>query len=376
MKRAPILLLLLLSLCGAPSPAAERLGWQAEWEKTVEAAKREGQVNIYPAHNQAAIVDAGVFQKRYPEIKVVQVVVQGAVAIQRILSERRAGKYLADVQIGGGVVPVQLYRSKALDNIKPALILPEVLDESKWWQGKHNYVDPEDKYTFNYIAAPSTVTIYYNTQLANPKDFKSLRELLNPKWKGKIVTYDLRGGGPGGGTIRFIYYHPKLGPEFIRRLFGETEITLNRDGRQATDWLATGKFSICFVCNFNDIQRAKGQGLPVDSFSFGAIEGMAGITAEGGSVSLMNKASHPNAAKVFINWLLSREGQITVQKALAAYGSQALDSLRVDIPKDEIPPENRRVEGVQYIDLQEPGRLDMRPIFKVIEEALQESRKK
>ena len=90
----------------------------------------------------------------------------------------------------------------------------------------------------------------------------------------------------------------------------------------------------------------------------------------------MNGAPHPNAARVFINWLLSREGQITAQRALAAYGSDALDSLRIDIPKDDVPPNNRRVEGVQYINLQDPSRLDMRPIYRMIGEVVRGAGKK
>lgn len=349
--------------------------WQSEWERTVASAKKEGQVNIYPAHNQAAIIDAGVFQKRFPEIKVMQVVLQGSPQVQRILSERRAGKDLADVVIGGGIVDRELARADALDPIKPALILPEVIDESKWWQGTHHYSDPERQYTLLYIGAPSSVNVYYNTKIVTPsKDLRSPRDLLNSKWKGKIASYDIRGGGPGGGTFRLIYHHPKLGPEFIRRLFGETDITLTRDGRLAVDWLATGKFPICVVCSYTDVEKAKSQGLPVDTLSFGPIEGIAGVTAEGATVSLMNRAPHPNGAKVFINWILSREGQITAQKALAGYGSQALDSLRIDIPKNDIPPPLRRAEGIQYIQLQDPSRLDMRPIFKVIEEALRTGR--
>lgn len=357
---------------GMTLEAAEpKQSWQVEWEKTVDGARKEGQINIYPAFNQASIIDAGVFQKRFPEIKVVQVVLQGAPQVQRILSERRAGKYIADIVIGGGVVDRELARANALDPIRGALILPEVLDESKWWQSKHHYTDPEQKYTLLYIGAPSTVNVYYNSKLVNPaKDLRSPRDLLNPKWRGKIVTYDIRGGGPGGGTFRLIYHHPKLGPEFIKKLFADTEITLTRDGRLAVDWLATGKFPICLVCSYTDVEKTKSQGLPVDTYSFGPIEGVAGLTAEGATASVMNRPPHPNAAKIFVNWLLSREGQFTAQKALAAYGSQALDSLRTDISKDDIPAQLRRTEGIHYILLQDPNRLDMRPIFKTIEEAL------
>lgn len=193
-KKRGIPLLVFLCLLGESVGAQEpKQSWQVEWEKTVEAAKKEGQVNVYPAHNQATIVEAGVFQKRYPEIKVVMVAVQGAAAVQRILSERRAGKYLADVHVGGGNAAMQLHRAKAFDPIRPALVLPEVVDESRWWQGKHHYADREKQYTLLYIGAPSSVNIFYNSKVVNPgKDLKSLPDVLNPKWKGKIVSYDIR----------------------------------------------------------------------------------------------------------------------------------------------------------------------------------------
>ncbi len=364
-------LFFIISLLTKPVGGAE--SWQAEWEKTVKAAKEEGQLNVYGPRNQLSILGTGVFQKRYPEIKVVQVKVRGARALHRILAERRAQKYLGDVH---NCSNLPIYQAKAFDPIKPALILPEVVDESKWWLGRHSYGDREQKYIFFYIGAPARLKFSYNSNLVNPKDFKSLRDLLDPKWYGRIVTYDVRGGGPGGWPMRLIYHHPKLGPEFMRRLFGNMDITLTRDIRQAINWLATGRFSICLVCSTTGVNRAKSQGLPVEMIYFGATGGVGGLAAAGGAISLMNKAPHPNAARVFINWLLSREGQVTAQRALAAYGSDALDSLRIDIPKEDVPPNNRRVEGVQYINLEDPSRKDMRPIYKLIGEAFRGARKK
>ena len=64
----------------------------------------------------------------------------------RIVAERRGEKYLADVYSGGGTSLYQnLYLGKMLDPIKPALILPEVIDPTKWWEGKHKYVDREGR---------------------------------------------------------------------------------------------------------------------------------------------------------------------------------------------------------------------------------------
>ena len=236
--------------------------WQQEWEKTLEAAKKEGQVTIYISGYEAMLPD---FEKEFPDIKVVAVTMRGNQLGQRLLAERRAEKYIADV-VSSGANPnyQQFYPAKALDPIKPALIVPEVTDQTKWYLKKHQYSDPEGQYVFNYVGSATYGAIHYNTKLVDVKEFKSYWDLLNPKWKGKIEARDIREAGPGAGNTRFFYYHPELGPLFIKRLFGEMDATLFRDFRQGPDWLATGKFAICFFC---DVDVLKRQGLPVDTLA-------------------------------------------------------------------------------------------------------------
>ncbi len=79
-----------------------------------------------------------------------------------------------------------LYSIKALDPIKPALVLPEVTDESKWWQGMHRYVDPEKRHIFTFMGSPREGSVYYNKNIVNPNEFTSFWDFLEPKWKGKI----------------------------------------------------------------------------------------------------------------------------------------------------------------------------------------------
>jgi len=363
--------MILSLLWASPVSAQPKSEWQAEWEKTVEAAKKEGWVNVYVTLGPDQVISA--FQKAYPDIKARVVAGRSAQIAQRILAERRAGQYLADMEIGGGAVNLaEFYAAKILAPVKPLLVMPDVVDESRWWQGKHRYLDSEGKYIFVFVAVAQTGSVYYNSQLVNPKEFRSFWDFLQPKWKEKIEARDPRVPGPGGGAIRFFFHNPELGPKFIRQLFSEMEITLTRDERQATDWLANGKFTICFFCR--EIPIAKRQGLPVDSF--GIMKEGAGLTSQGGTLALIDRAPHPNAAKVFINWFLSRQGQIAYQSILAKVEGSAPDSLRTDIPKDEVAPDERRVSGVSYVDVDTPERRDMRPIFKLLEETLAESRKK
>jgi iron(III) transport system substrate-binding protein len=336
--------------------------WQEEWEKVLQAAKREGQITVY-VYQFEPVLEA--FKKSYPEIRVVAVTGTGNQLGKRILAERRAEKYVADVFSGGVSTNFNvLYLGKALDPIRPALLLPEVLDESKWYEQKHSYADPENRYVFGYLGNLYSAQLHYNSTLVNPKEFDSYWDVLNPKWKGKLVSLDPALTG-AWGPLRLFYHHPELGPRYVKQFFGGTGIKIGREDRQITDWLAQGRFAICLACK--DAPRAKGQGLPVDSFDTNGWKEGGAITASPGSVSLINRAPHPNAAKVFINWLLSRDGQIAVQRLGAP--NDPPNSRRIDIPKDDVPLHSRLVEGRKYLDVGHPSLSDMKPILQLIKES-------
>ena len=241
--------------------AEPKPGWQGVWENTIAAAKREGRLNFYVGRYGSEKF-LNEFRKEFPEIKIVPVNGPGNSLGTRILSELRAGQSLADLYSGGAVTNYEiLYKGKALDSLKSALLLPEVLDESKWYGGKHCYNDPERQYVFIYIANPTSTSIYFNTQLVNPKEFKSFWDLVNPKWKGKFVSQEPTSTGIGP-SLQFFFYHPELGPDFLRKLFIDQQPVYSRDRRQMTDWLAQGRFALCMGCR--DTERANKQGLPVD----------------------------------------------------------------------------------------------------------------
>jgi iron(III) transport system substrate-binding protein len=346
--------------------------WKSDWEKTVAAAKKEGRVNLYIGrYGQAPLI--AEFTKEFPDIKPVSVNGNGNQLALRILAEARAGKPIGDLYSGGANSSYTLlYRGRVLAPLPPALMLPEVVDESKWYSGRHIYTDPEGRYIFVFIASPGGGSISYNTHLVNPKEFKSYWDLLNPKWKGKIGSQPLTETGLGA-TLQFFYYHPEVGPEWVRKIYSTMDVTFG-DRHLIVDWLAKEKLALCIGCR--GLERAKTQGLPVAMFDEETWKEAQGISTGGGSLSLIKGDPHPNAAKVFINWFLSRRGQTALQSSNDLYGELPPNSRRMDIPKDTLAPEDRLVEGRNYVDVSRSEYADLTPIFKLAKEIMKNQEQK
>jgi ABC-type Fe3+ transport system substrate-binding protein len=231
--------LFMLCVCawGANIGAAEpKPSWQSKWEKTIQGAKKEGKLSLYLYGGEGELsAIAQLFQKKYPEIHATTVTARGNQLAPRIMAERRAGKFLVDAYIGGSTTPYEvLYRAQILDPFREALILPEILDESKWWQGQHHYMDPDNKYIFIFLGNVSQY-LSYHTKSVDAGQLRSYWDLLQPKWKGKILSRDPKISGNQRIGLRMFYYSPELGAEFIRRLYAEMDVTLSQEIRQATD---------------------------------------------------------------------------------------------------------------------------------------------
>ena len=378
MKPLTASLLIFFVCCASPAyadAAESKQDWQTEWEKTIQGARKEGKLSLYLYQGEGELgAVAQLFQKKYPEISVTTVIGWGNQLGPKVMAERRAGKFLVDAYIAGLTSTYEiLYRGKILDSVRSALILPGVLDESKWWQGQHHYIDPENKYIFVFVGNVGQY-ISYHTKSVDPLEFRSYWDFLQPKWKGKILSRDPKISGSQRIGLRGFYHTPELGPEFIRRLYGEMNVAVTQELRQTTDWLANGKFAICFFCS--EILRAKSQGLPVDEFPTARWKESRAISAGNiGSLALPSQPPHPHAARLFANWLLSREGQIAFQRAAnTPFNSE--ESMRIDIPKDMIPAEIRRIDGVKHFLADRPEFMDMAPIYELVDKALAQSRKK
>jgi ABC-type Fe3+ transport system substrate-binding protein len=146
-------------------------------------------------------------------------------------------------------------------------------------------------------------------------------------------------------------------------------LTLGTDHRQMTDWLAQGQYALGILLSPPEIGNAAAQGLPVGLISGEQFREGALITPGGAAVNLADRAPHPNAARVYINWLLSREGQLAWQQ-----GAQE-PSLRIDVPKEGLDPQIVPKPGVKYIDggAEEHQRTTPGALIELISRALEKA---
>ncbi len=372
-KRLAVIVILWLLFASLSQSAESKPASQTDWEKAIAAAKKEGEVRLWGDQEITHPDIVAAFAKEYPFIKAVTVSGRVGELMPRIIAERRAGKYLADLYSGGlgGRSFFDFLKTGVLDPIKPVLLLPEVVDGSKWLNGEHHYADGEKRFVFMYEGSLAGVGLHYNTNLVDLKEFRSYWDLLNPKWKGRILLYERVGVG-SPSVVRF-YYNAQLGPDFLRRLLTEMDLTVSQDRRQSSDWLASGKFPICIDCG--DTDRAKQQGLPVDEFPHANLKeaGYEISTSGNSGLALVNNAPNPNAARVFANWFLSREGQTVWQAVMNTKVLEPSDSMRIDIPKDKVAAPARREEGRKY---RVTGFLDPDPPEKLFRELLSKDKRK
>ena len=319
----------LLVVCSVLPAWAQEKDGDKEWNRVLAAAKKEGTVGVMSsaggAENRRALTEP--FQTKYG-INVEYFSSSGSKMVARIKSERAAGISQWDIFIGGTSTPLTgLKPDGALAPLEPALILPEVKDGKNWFGGRLDFADKEG--TVLVMLAYSKSIIHVNTNMVKPEELSSVRDLLNPKWKGKILAADPRAPGAGQTAFNFMLEHKDLGPDFIRQL-AKQEIHLLRDDRQAAEWVVTGKYPILLGGSDTDIEPFMRQSLPIRIIDPRALKEGGYLSVGPGGISLLTNTPHPNAAKVYLNWLLSKEGQAIFVK------SNGAQSRRLDTP---IPPE-------------------------------------
>lgn len=310
--------------------------WQVEWEKTLSKARKEGKVVVYGASKldgRRVIIQA----MKNLGITAEVITLQYYDIPRRVSSERSAGLFITDVFIEGiGTALLELKPHGYLDKIDAMPFIPEVVEPSLWYGGKGiRYLDSNRTVIVFGLQVMRPVTI--NTQVVGEGVITSLYDLLKPEWKGKILMGDPTIGSAaqifgvvGAKVLNWDYWK-----EFVKQ-----EPVLIRDLRLMTEWLSYGKYPIALgIAGQYDIFRGAGASIYQIPLEKGE-----SLSAGAGGLALFANAPHPNAAKVFINWLLSKEGQNLYAKATVS------GTARLDVSVDHLDETKRINPNKRYFD--------------------------
>jgi iron(III) transport system substrate-binding protein len=303
----------------APAAAAN-----AEWDALVAAAKREGKVAVMGPNGDAARLS---LTEPFTSLYGIEVEWYGASnreAVPRLTAERGAGQYLWDLMVQGAQVDNVIPLDASLP-IEPLLVHPDVKDLSKWRGGALEFNDPERKVL---VLTPfQRGTVFVNPNNVKPEEITSYKNLLDPKYKGKIISDDPRFAGPGNATFVLFYKHPELGPQFIRDL-GKQELTLMRDYQAEVNAVAQGQAEVLIGTADFVAEAAMKRGVPVAIVDPRQLKEGSDVSPANGEVTVFKDGPNPNAAKLYLNWLMSKDGQTGFVKAMGYV------SARTDVPID------------------------------------------
>ncbi len=292
---------------------------QDEWKRTIEAAKKEAKVVVGGP-------PTAVLRKQYKEtfeqkmgVELELISAPGPQNAGKAAAEFKAGVRYFDVLHGGSGTLEPLMKENMLAPFLDYMILPEVKDPRQWWGG-HLWEDNVKTSRFIYsFSADFSVPPFFNADLLKPGEINSYDDLLSPKWKGKIGFFDPRTPSAGQGLWGFLM---KIkGKDFLQKL-AQQDLFVSRDGQQLAVGLAKGTLVIALGLSQRFVDPYTKAGLPIKVLT-DIKEGLSGSNGFG-TVAVMKNAPHPNAAKVYITWLLSKEGQELYSRALTQ-GSRRLD---------------------------------------------------
>ena len=306
----------------APAPAAGAAAWEREWNELVAAAEKEGKVafttNVGPGYRKW--VDT--FQAAFPKITVQHEGLNIFPFLPKLLAERKADLYNWDLLLTAPpVMHLQLKPHGALAPIRPLFVRPDVLDDKAWRGGfEAGFADADKKLGFSFMER--VLPIIVNTDLVKEGEIKTVQDLLNPKWKGKILWGDVRDGATFGQMTPVRLKH---GDEVVKRLMVDQQPTFSRDIRQMMELTIRGQYAITNSNSRSFYQEFIQQGVG-KNLKFLDIPDLSYLTLSDG-LWLVDRAPHPNAAKVFANWVATRAGQESYVRLVEQ------NSRRLDVPE-------------------------------------------
>ncbi len=323
----------------APVQSFAQVGDAKAFDALIAAAQKEGELILDgpPIDDTREALSNG-FKARYG-IKVSYISSGSAKSAARVRAERAAGKFMLDIFLSGADTPLLSFLPNGwLDPASPAIIDPQVIDPQKWQDGHIWYADPDKRVIrlLRYV----TPTLAINTKLIPKGELTTWRGVLDSKWRGQLIAKDP--GVTGSGASLIAYFYLQFGPDFVKSLYIDQKPVISRDSRQAAQALAVGNAPLWVGPDQTEVVRFQKLGYPIEFVQ--PTDGPGIISGGWGFLGLMNKPPHPNAAKLFINWLMSTEGQTAFGKTVNSL------SLRTDVNESWAPDFARPDPKKEYLD--------------------------
>jgi len=207
------------------------------------------------------------------------------------------------------------------------------MDDSKWGAGKFELFTSEQKQHILIHEVNLGNALYINRDVVPVGELKSLEDLLDPKWRGKMVIDDCTVAAQGAAVLIGLWQ--ARGEEYVRRLLTEQKPVWQDTVRITTEWVATGRYPIGLGVSDPELSRLQndGVGKNVKRLEYGG----GNMAASG--VAVFRNAPNPNAAKVFVNWFLTREGQEAWVDAWSAPAPRNSRRLDVTVKNQEAYPD-------------------------------------
>jgi iron(III) transport system substrate-binding protein len=273
--------------------ALEKLAPQQRRQRLYEGAKSEGEAVFYANMDVSAMKPlTDGFMNRYPGTKAASVHFSGAAIITRLDSEARAGKPLSDVVLSGQLGVLGLIEKKIAARYRSP--------EREFF--RDGFKDKDGLWTA--YMTNVMVSAYNTRQVSKDEAPRTVEDLLKPRWKGKL-TMDSQSYVWFGTMMQ--YLGEESGLRFMKRL-NEQNISHQRGRRLMTQLVAAGEFDMAVETNLNSVLTLSKQGAPL---TFAPIQP---YFLSPSLVFMSANAPHPYTAALFIDYLLSEEGQKIVVK--------------------------------------------------------------
>lgn len=330
---------------GAPAASASgSAAWEQQWNEWLAAARQGGKLVVAgPPNSEMRVALPAKFRERFGvEMEYLALPANQGEFIERMVKERAAGLGTVDVLVGGAnSIYTVAYPERIMVPLRPVLIHPEALDASKLKLGKVWFQDPEDTY-FMRIASSVGGQLAVNTDYVKPGEITAWKDLLTPRFKGKVSVWDPTNPGTGYNTANWL--RVTYGDDFIKQLYVDQEAGFSTNLRQWSDWLGRGQYPIALGLRVAELEGLKRDGFPVEVLP-SIPEAPGTISAGWGLVVLLETAPNPAAARLFANWIATREGQEVWHRA------DQTPSMRTDLDDAWAPSHTIPKPGLKYFDV-------------------------